>query len=231
MPQLLQNLIYTCCGDAHIKGGRSNSQRFDPLLKLYVGCPVMISENIDVVNSMANGSMCKFVGLELKDNVTMGSINIDDYYVNCVEADDVEYMVLELQEHIKLNESGEFIKVKPRNTNQLVAEIPIPHAGAPQDHRTVRSKNTRIKFVQFPINISNARTVHKLQGRTIENLMIASFDYRDNWIYVALSRVTTLKGLFLMKQLVFDKCKGMSGVCRSFHSYFRENKKPKQILK
>ena len=140
----------------------------------------MISENIDVVNSMANGSMCKFVGLELKDNVTMGSINIDDYYVNCVEADDVEYMVLELQEHIKLNESGEFIKVKPRKTNQLVAEIPIPHAGAPQDHRTVRSKNTRIKFVQFPINISNARTVHKLQGRTIENLMIASFDYRDN---------------------------------------------------
>ena len=111
-------------------------------------------------------------------------------------------MVLELQEHIKLNESGEFIKVKPRKTDQLVAEIPIPHAGAPQDHRTVRSKNTRIKFVQFPINISNARTVHKLQGRTIENLMIASFDYRDNWIYVALSRVTTLKGLFLMKKLV-----------------------------
>ena len=125
-------------------------------------------------------------------------------------------MVLELQEHIKLNESGEFIKVKPRKTDQLVAEIPIPHAGAPQDHRTVRSKNTRIKFVQFPINISNARTVHKLQGRTIENLMIASFDYRDNLIYVALLWVTTLKGLFLMKQLVFDKCKGMSGVAGHF---------------
>ena len=56
-------------------------------------------------------------------------------------------MVLELQEHIKLNESGEFIKVKPRKTDQLVAEIPISHAVAPQDHRTVRSKNTRIKFV------------------------------------------------------------------------------------
>ena len=99
MPQLLQNLIYTCCRDAH-KGGRSNSQQFEPLLKLYVGCPVMISENVDVVNLMANGSMCKFVGLELKDNVSIGSINVDDYYVNCVEADDVEYIVLELQEHI-----------------------------------------------------------------------------------------------------------------------------------
>ena len=58
----------------------------------------MISANTDVVNSMANGSMCKFIGLELKDNVSIRSINIDDYYVNCVEADDVEYMVLELQE-------------------------------------------------------------------------------------------------------------------------------------
>ena len=135
-------------------------------------------------------------------------------------------MLLELQIHTKLNESGEFIKAKPRKTNQLVAEIPIPHAGAPQDHRTVRSKNTRIKFVQFPINLSNSRTVHKLQGRTIENLMIASFDYRDNWIYVALSRVTRLGGLYLMKALHHPKCKGMSAICEAFHSNFQDNKKP-----
>ena len=43
MSHLLQNLIYTCCGDAHIRSGRCNTKRFDPLLKLYVGCPVMIS--------------------------------------------------------------------------------------------------------------------------------------------------------------------------------------------
>ena len=226
MSHLLQNLIYTCCGDAHIRGGRGNTQRFDPLLKLYVGCPVMISENIDVANSMANGSMCKFVGLKLKSNVNMGSINIDGYYVNCVEANEVEYMVLELQEHKEVNQCGELIRVKPRKTNQLIVEIPIPGAGSPYDHRTERSKYTKIKFVQFPINISNARTVHKLRGRTIENLMIASFDYTDNWIYVAMSRVTTLGGLYLMKALHHPKCKGMSAICKAFHSNFRDNKKP-----
>ena len=105
MPEILQNLIYTCCSDAHIKGGRKASQRFDPLLKLYVGCSVMISENLDVVNSIANGSMCKFVGLKLKANVNMGSVSVDGYYVNCVEANDVDYMLLELQEHKKPNES------------------------------------------------------------------------------------------------------------------------------
>ena len=91
-------------------------------------------------------------------------------------------MVLKLQEHKEVNQCGELIRVKPRKTNQLIAEIPIPGAGSPYDHKTKRSKCTKIKFVQFPINISNARTVHKLQGKTIENLMIASFDYADNWI-------------------------------------------------
>ena len=175
---------------------------------------------------MANGSMCKFVGLKLKSNVNMGSINIDGYYVNCVEANEVKYMVLELQEHKEVNQCRELIRVKPRKTNQLIAEIPIPGAGSPYDHKTKRSKCTKIKFVQFPINTSNARTVYKLQGRTIENLMIASFDYTDNWIYVALSRVTTLGGLYLMKALHHPKCKGMSAICKAFHSNFRDNKKP-----
>ena len=63
----------------------------------------MITENLDVQNSMANGSTCIFKGLKLKDHQkTMECINIDSYYVNCVEADDVKYMEVELlQEHKK----------------------------------------------------------------------------------------------------------------------------------
>ena len=52
---------------------------------------------------MANRSMCKFAGLKLKPDVNMGCINIDGYYVYCVEANTVEYMVLELQEHKKVD--------------------------------------------------------------------------------------------------------------------------------
>ena len=60
----------------------------------------MITENLDVANSMANGSMYTFKGAQLKNpNKTLDCINIDGYYVNCVEADDVEYMEVELQEH------------------------------------------------------------------------------------------------------------------------------------
>ena len=57
---------------------------------------------------MANGPMCIFQGLMLKNpQKTMEYINIDGYYVNCVEADDIDFMEVELQEHKKKDKSGE----------------------------------------------------------------------------------------------------------------------------
>ena len=95
---------------------------------------------------------------------------------------------------------------------------PLPEYGSPFDHKTKRTKETKIQFWQFPLNISNARTVHKLQGRSIDNLVVSSFDYTDNWIYVVLSRVRTIKGLFLTSELNNIKTRGMSALCLQFHN-------------
>ena len=48
---------------------------------------------------------------------------------------------------------------------------------------------------------NNATTCHKLQGCTIEDLYIPSWSSQTNWPYVAISRVTTLEGLFLGRPL------------------------------
>ena len=232
MNQVLQNIVYACCGDAHVGGGRAGAQHYDSLLKLYIGCLIMITENLDVQNSMANGSMCIFRGLKLKNpNKTMECINIDGYYVNCVEADDIEYMEVELLEHKKENEPGEIKRITPKKGRSLQAKIPIPEYGSPFDHKTKRTAGTRIQFVQFPLNISSASTVHKLQGRSIDNLMVSSFDYTDNWIYVVLSRVKTIKGLFLMSELNDIKARGMSKLCKAFHNTFRNTKSPNNMHK
>ena len=230
MCQVLQNIVYACCGNTHVGVGRGGAQHYDPLLKLYVGCLIMITENLDVQNSMANGSMCIFRGIKLKNpHKTMECINIDGYYVNCVEADDIEYMEVELLEHKKENEPGEIKRITPKKGRSLQAKIPIPEYGSPFDHKTKRTAGTRIQFVQFPLNISNARTVHKLQGRSIDNLMVSSFDYTDNWIYVVLSRVKTIKRLFLMSELNDIKARGMSGLCKEFHTTFRNTKTPNNM--
>ena len=56
-PNYIQNLVHTCCGDCHVK---NDNQFVDPLLKLYVSIPVMITDNIDVSGNMANGTYGRF---------------------------------------------------------------------------------------------------------------------------------------------------------------------------
>jgi hypothetical protein len=61
------------------------------------------------------------------------------------------------------------------------------------------------KITQFPILLDLATTGHKLQGMTKKHLIVSSFNYGTaNWIYVVLSRVTSIKGLYLLKPLKLD---------------------------
>ena len=73
-----------------------------------------------------------------------------------------------------------------------------------------------MKIEQFPIVCANARTIHKLQGRSIDNLVINNWDYTDNWIYVAVSRVRELRGLYIFRELEHRKCRGMSMEVKTF---------------
>ena len=67
-----------------------------------------------------------------------------------------------------------------------------------------------IELIQFPMNLDEATTGHKLQGRTKMLIVIANFNYDRNWIYVASSRVTTSNGFFLFKTLNRSKFIGPS---------------------
>ena len=56
--------------------------------------------------------------------------------------------------------------------------------------------------MQFPINNDLATTGHKLQGMTKQYLIVSQLNYSTpNWIYVVLSRVTSLDGLFLLQPI------------------------------
>ena len=59
-----------------------------------------------------------------------------------------------------------------------------------------------VKISQFGINSNIATTGHKLQGMTKKKLVVSSWMYSvRNWVYVVLSRVQTLDGLYLLKTL------------------------------
>ena len=58
-----------------------------------------------------------------------------------------------------------------------------------------------VNIFQLPINMNDATTGHKLQGMSKDNLIVTSWTFVENWIYVMLSRVRTLKGLYLLKPI------------------------------
>ena len=149
-PKYIQNLVHTCCGDCHVK---NDNQFVDPLLKLYVGIPVMITSNIDVAGKMANGTYGGFQKLVLKNSIDdpnniMDKINIDGHYINCVDISHVRYVELE---H---DETGELIRVDP-GSMCVLAQVPLPLPSKEVDHKTDRIY-LHLKMKQLPLVAANA---------------------------------------------------------------------------
>jgi hypothetical protein len=68
--------------------------------------------------------------------------------------------------------------------------------------------------------------------KTEKNLVISTWDYTDNWIYVALSRVKTMSGLFIRTELDYSKCQGMSNAVQTFMQKLRKkNPLPDVIIR
>ena len=217
------DVLYGNCGEGHVKGVGSDNHYYDPMLKLYHGRPVMINKNKDVKNCIANGAMGKFTGVVLKRGITtddLDIVKIDDYFVRAASVSQIASVRIEMTD-------GDQREVS-LSSEKITAKCSFPMAlFGPVDGDSFRVAR-KISFSQFPINVANARTVHKLQGRTIVHLLVSSWSYIGNWIYVVLSRCTRLAGLYLRSPIDSAKVvgKGMSEECRDFLRYFREHKQP-----
>ena len=71
-------------------------------------------------------------------------------------------------------------------------------------------------ITQILVISSDAITGHKLQGLTKDNLIVYSWNKITEWIYVVLSRVKTLEGLFLVRPLKLTDIKPPSKEYLSF---------------
>ena len=79
------------------------------------------------------------------------------------------------------------------------------NASIPTSTDSYDPKRTRVmKGCQIPLVSNTATTGHKLQGATVENLLVNDWLYQNNWVYVVLSRVKTMKGLKIREKLSED---------------------------
>jgi hypothetical protein len=167
----------------------------DTFLKLTTKMPLMYTENHDDSNGIANGMLCFLSKVVLHTNAMesdFSSTNVDGYYVWTIDASKVDYLLCQI------DRSNRTFKVK---ADHVSCKINFPIQLIPS--QKIR-KIVRTSVNHFWVLANHATTGHKLQGQTKESLFISDWHYGLSWQYVVLSRVTTLKGLFLLKLLQKD---------------------------
>ena len=66
--------------------------------------------------------------------------------------------------------------------------------------------NINARIIHFGVNSNKATTGHKLQGISMNRMVVKSWSYIfPNWVYVALSRIRTFEGLFICDKLYETK--------------------------
>jgi hypothetical protein len=180
-----RQVLFQKCSEADVVNSRS--KRADPLLCLAYGCNVMVNENNDVHNGIANGTTAVFQKAILKSGVKLQPLQMFGYWVNSVCVDDVEQLELKWQDSDRFQGKFRIDAIKG------VYKVKFPVMAMGRETRVI----TTIQLAQFPSVINYATTGHKLQGKSVDELVIAEWSKVKNWAYVVLSRVRTLAGLFL----------------------------------
>ena len=153
----------------HPKKG-TTSDLLDNLL-IDIGARVMMTRNVDVTDGLVNGAFGEVVGID-QCNLTAPATTI-------------------------------YVKFDSQKTGQKQNRQPVPNipdvAIAVQPYEDVLETNSNVRRRQFPLKLAWGCTIHKCQGMTTEQCV---FDmkrvFQAGQAYVALSRVTSLSGLYII---------------------------------
>ena len=188
-----RKILFEECPEGRCKS--MGNKHCDPLLCLFSDCHLMGNENTDVANGVANGTTALFKKLHLKPGAKLTPIRMHGHWVYSVDIDEVESLELEWHQSKFM---GRF-RVKPCNVTCRV-DFPVLMMGKKE------TLKVPIKLQCFPVVLNHATTGHKLQGKSMDQLVIVEWSKKDRakWAYVVISRVRTLEGLFLLEPIPDD---------------------------
>ena len=161
----------------------SDNCGLDSEIEIKEGARIMLTKNISVADRLINGQLgtiSKVAFHDFTNEVSVLYISFDDERAG--------------KETIK-NCTDLFAK-----RNNLVPIVPV---SANIKINPKRMNSPEIVRTQFPVTLAWACTVHKVQGLTLDRIVISfalnkQRAFQSGQAYVALSRVRTLDGLFIL---------------------------------
>ena len=170
-----------------LKASKSKTAGLPKELKLKKGARVMLTTNVDISDCLTDGQLGTIIGLKLSRNNKVEPI------------------------YIKFDDQQAGLNAKRQSADPLTYHynaIPISQTSAQIKICHKKMLSPEIERTQFPLCVAWACTVHKVQGLTLSTLVVCfdlqnqkSFNYGQ--VYVALSRVTSIQGLYILGE--FDK--------------------------
>ena len=178
--------------------------RFAGVLELAIGCEYLYTNNTDVEHGLANGARSVLHDIVLRENATVRFVQLNGAGggVHVVSAEDVVALVLK--------HKGKNYVSKDVYSDLGPGYFPVGTETAPKMVSFKNRGTFKVHIKQFPLIVGTVTTGHKLQGDTVDALHVADYGRRgyrvnkDGWLYVMLSRVKTLEGLYLSTPLETD---------------------------
>lgn len=157
-------------------------------LKIAIGARVMMTTNVDTCDGLTNSATGTVTGF-LPQHPDSFNPQFNNYRP--------KYVLVHFDEHPvgeKLRSKLHRILSDEISTLISVHEVTVKH-------RKITAKRT-----QFPLTLAWGVTIHKAQGRTVDNLVISmKGTFKAGQMYTALSRVKTKEGLYILGEFQSSK--------------------------
>ena len=204
VPMRSQNRFFQNCMEDNLSCGSGDStERLAPILYGMKDGPFMITYNKDVKQGQANGSCVFLEKVMLKAGESYSYITLDNgVKVRAATANQIKYLLLR---HESDRVQPQQFKMVPKRYT-FRAKMPVPTYLSVGEREKDNMETFYMQGYQFPLINNSATTGHKLQGKTVKELFVYTWERMSciNWEYVVLSRVKTFNGLYFKEALKED---------------------------
>ena len=164
-------------------------------LSLKKGCRVMLTYNLDVCDSLTNGSQGEVVDFKFS------------------KKNKLRYVLIKFDEGESGKQRRKEFHFEEEYPGQNLTPIEIKETTFPLSKNRTNASSTAT-VLQFPLKLAYAATAHKVQGHTVKKphgLIIDLVTWlRPAMAYVMLSRIQTLSQLYIIGSIPDDKIKPFS---------------------